>query len=339
MMKIAPYTFGVEIECFGVPSRSVAAEFDRVGLSVKDMDNWDGSRQYNASEWTIGDDGSIVGDCSMEIKSPILHGIEGLGALATAMDALVSMGVEVNETCGMHVHVGVTENADPAYNLSAAQIIEVLRQWSSHERESDLFIHPSRRGEVHNGETVGRNGYCRPVSTFMKTIEQALAPAMVGPEKPPAEYLRLVNDPMYAGPRYDYDRRSYLDSYRNQGWGNYHWKSDGRYHTTPEKVDLSKTRAKDLSRYGDHVTAVDLYSLGRYGTIEFRQHHGTVDAREACAWVRFVVNRLEQVRLGTASNNRSAVDGLEEEDILHFIDQADRFERLEKTQRSWNRNR
>jgi hypothetical protein len=325
MLKIAPYTFGVEIECFGAPREEVRAAFREVGLCVDNYD-WNG---YDSKTWVIGGDGSVVGEHAMEIKSPILKGVEGLGMLATAMDALQGIGVQANLSCGLHVHVGVTANADRAYNFTPKMIHELLRQWAAHETESDLLVHPSRRAE---GDSAGskkhRNGYCQPVSNFLQNFERAVGPKMYGPEKPPEEYLSLVRG------RQDYYTeariRELLNYQIGSGWGAYYWPSDRRYHPEQETMDLNRIETKALGVLGNHVTAVDIYSLSRYGTVEFRQHHGTVDAKEACAWVRFVVNRLEQVRLGTAGENRSVVDGLEEEDILHFIDQAARFEKIER---------
>lgn len=34
---------------------------------------------------------------------------------------------------------------------------------------------------------------------------------------------------------------------------------------------------------------VNFTSLAKYGTIEFRQHEGTVDAKETLSWVDFLV--------------------------------------------------
>jgi hypothetical protein len=65
-------------------------------------------------------------------------------------------------------------------------------------------------------------------------------------------------------------------------------------------TDLSGVdRAVDLrGAYDRRYAKVNLQSYYRHGTIEFRQHSGTVDADKATNWVRFLLAMVEAARKG-----------------------------------------
>jgi hypothetical protein len=49
---------------------------------------------------------------------------------------------------------------------------------------------------------------------------------------------------------------------------------------------------------GDRYRKINLSSFYRHGTIEFRQHSGTVDAEKATSWVRLVLALVDAARKG-----------------------------------------
>ncbi|MFA5262222.1 MAG: amidoligase family protein [Opitutaceae bacterium] len=103
MVDVTELTFGIEIETIATQT-SVAAGLVvggyRHGIQVP----------YLPAGWTAQSDGSIrpsgSGALGCEIVSPILRGAEGLAQVREVMRILVAKGHLVNESCGIHVHVG-----------------------------------------------------------------------------------------------------------------------------------------------------------------------------------------------------------------------------------------
>ena len=155
---VAPLTnrrFGVEIECFSpVESREVAALLTAEGISVRSV----GYTHSGTDQWKITTDGSLrksegwTGNWhAIEVVSPPLKDAEGFRQLKIVCDTLVTLGVKVNKTTGLHVHVEIK-------NLSyAAEVGEAALLYSQFEREIfDRMMPESRRNS--------NNQYCRSVA-------------------------------------------------------------------------------------------------------------------------------------------------------------------------------
>jgi hypothetical protein len=97
-------SFGIEIECVGLtPSRATVA-LRNAGITCQDA----GYTHRTMPEWKVVTDGSLRGrNGSCEVVSPILRGTDGLAEVRTVMKVLREAGARINESCGMHVHVGV----------------------------------------------------------------------------------------------------------------------------------------------------------------------------------------------------------------------------------------
>ena len=105
-MNASDLTFGVEIET------TAGAAATAAGLQVG---GYHSGRQvpYLPAGWKASSDSSIratPGRFGAEIVSPVLKGIEGLRQVAQVIATLKAKGHEVNETCGVHVHIGWTTN-------------------------------------------------------------------------------------------------------------------------------------------------------------------------------------------------------------------------------------
>jgi len=74
-----------------------------------------------------------------------------LGQLRKACNALVAAGCSVNKTCGLHVHVG-------ARDLSASEILTVIRRYGYNESKIDAIIPKSRR--------ANNNYFCKSMSSY-----------------------------------------------------------------------------------------------------------------------------------------------------------------------------
>ncbi len=143
--SVAPYvgdsamshrTFGVELEGFlygGEPldlqARRARRELDAAGLL----------------EWGVGVDSTVIDDSrqertGLEVRSPVLRGDDGLAECIRAVQALSRAGFVTNDSCGIHVHIGVTSE-------SLAEMKTMAATLTAQELSLDAFTTPQRRGE------------------------------------------------------------------------------------------------------------------------------------------------------------------------------------------------
>lgn len=287
---LPPYTFGIEVECHGVPAAVVAWDLRKAGIRVCDSltsDNYDQDRTgddrwtgYDSERWTIGSDGSVRGRFPLEIKSPILSGEKGLKTVRKVLGRLRKLGLAVNESCGLHVHVGA--KITPTGSLSPRAVLEVLKSYHKHQAQIERLLTVGRR--------AGNNHFCQPVGPRVGEVEKLLMlcerSAML-PESTPDNWLSMT-----IGERAHWIR---------YGQGPFTWSTDRRYHAHPEPVNGEvKVELDNLATLAEHYDAVSLEALSKYGTIEFRQHHGSLNGPEVASWIRFVVNHVEQARKAAA---------------------------------------
>jgi hypothetical protein len=77
--------------------------------------------------WKVVTDGSLSSrDGSCEVVSPVLSGTDGLTEVRTVMAVLRTAGARINESCGMHIHIGV----DTLTQEHQARIIRAYGKWS-----------------------------------------------------------------------------------------------------------------------------------------------------------------------------------------------------------------
>lgn len=289
---LPPYTFGIEIECHGVPAAVVAWDLRRAGIRVCDTltsgdydqdrtgdDRWTG---YDNERWTVGSDGSVRGRFPLEIKSPILSGEKGLKTVRKVLGRLRKLGLAVNESCGLHVHVGAKNT--PAGELTPRAVLEVLKRYHKHQTQIERLLDHGRRQD--------NNGFCKPVGPRIASVEGLIArsetPNLL-PESPPSNWATMSAH-----------QRAHWGLY---GSGAFMWTSERnharrRNHEFPEPTIDGEVKIglDDIALCAEHYDAVSLESLRKYGTIEFRQHHGSLNGPEVASWIRFVVNHVEMAR-------------------------------------------
>ncbi len=133
---IQKLTFGVEIECYNVERADLIDEASLRGLQVRSEGyNHDDNEHY----YKIVRDGSLTGDNSQEVVSPILNGEKGFNSLRTLCSALGSVNAKVNRSCGLHVHIGAACMTDEHY-------CRLVRNYQRLEGVIDTFMALSRRG-------------------------------------------------------------------------------------------------------------------------------------------------------------------------------------------------
>jgi hypothetical protein len=71
---------------------------------------------------------------------------------------------------------------------------------------------------------------------------------------------------------------------------------------TAEQVTRAAYQTPMRGRHGTRYKTVNLEAYWNYGTIEFRQHQGTVDARKAEMWVRFCLRLSAEAALSDTFN-------------------------------------
>ncbi len=145
---IKKLTFGVEIECYNLSRTDLIYEAHLNGLEVRSEGyNHDDNEHY----YKIVRDGSLTGENSNEIVSPILNGEKGLNSLRTLCSALDSVNAKVNKSCGLHVHIGAAAMTDEHY-------IRIFKNYKALEGVIDTFMAPSRRGN--------NSRWCRSLQSF-----------------------------------------------------------------------------------------------------------------------------------------------------------------------------
>ncbi len=123
----AELTFGIEIECL-LPRGSVRVGGYHHGIEL----GGEFPRGWNAQS-----DGSLSTNLSgyegVEIVSPILKGREGLEQVKKVAAILNRMNAKVNQTCGFHVHVGVTSAAGRDFDEVADWVRRLINTTAQHE--------------------------------------------------------------------------------------------------------------------------------------------------------------------------------------------------------------
>lgn len=163
-----PNTFGVEIEFLApgnMTNDSVAGALTRAtGIQVSTATRNSGTRPT----WKIVNDGSVTqsGRTGMELVSPVLTigstaSVEMIDKLCRALSQL---GVVVNRSCGLHVHIGAR-----SFPLDAIKRLTIL--YAESEPFLDQLLPPSRRGS--------NNGYCKSVKANLQ-LQRVLSASDVG---------------------------------------------------------------------------------------------------------------------------------------------------------------
>ena len=115
------------------------------------------------SYWSIITDSSIhcgEGEQDIEVKSPILKGLEGLEEVKKVVQAMQEYGVKVNSSTGLHVH-------HCARDLKPKAFTNLVKLYSFYEGVIDSMLPRSRRGN--------QNGMISSVnSTFNSDSSEAL---------------------------------------------------------------------------------------------------------------------------------------------------------------------
>ena len=138
------FTMGIEIECFGVNKSVLGAALSEQGIkSVATGYNHTDSKDT----YKLGADGSINGNETCEVVSPVLRSLATLKVVCKVLNA---NGAKVNKSCGLHVHFG-------AEKFTLKEWVRIIINYANIEPVIDSFMALSRRGD--------NNCYCQSIRT------------------------------------------------------------------------------------------------------------------------------------------------------------------------------
>lgn len=135
-MRMA-FTFGVEIEC-DVDMTRVSELSRGTGFEFTHTYIYSGCHADTHTAFKFVPDGSVRGDHPIECVSPVLSGAKGKKGLKVCCDTLTAAGASVNQSCGLHVHIGAADLTDKQY-------ANVFANYAYLESLIDSFMAPSRR--------------------------------------------------------------------------------------------------------------------------------------------------------------------------------------------------
>ena len=142
-------TFGIEIETTGLGRRRTAEAIARFfGTTARyignHLDNWEVDMP-DGRHWTVESDGSVT-DPSAEVVSPVCRW-EDIEMVQKVVRALRNAGARVDESCGIHIHVGLGSHT-PKTLRNLVNIVNAKEDLLT----MALGITPERRGR-----------WCKPV--------------------------------------------------------------------------------------------------------------------------------------------------------------------------------
>ena len=199
-------TFGIEIECIGLSMTSAA----RALIAANVPCYAEGYTHRVMNTWKVVPDGSLnsrSGSC--EVVSPVLRGNAGLDEIRTVMAILRTAGARINQSCGMHIHIGVD-------SLTTAQQANIIRLHQVWQPAFDSLLTEHRRRETR----------------WAKRRNESQATQMAN---------------MWESRDNETNRRT--------------------------------------SEATDRYNALNINSYYKYGTFEFRSHHGSLNGKNATAWI------------------------------------------------------
>lgn len=147
--------FGVEIEFIADAHQlsQVIIKARALGLAIEQ----EGYNHSTRNHWKIITDAS----CGWELVSPILKGRKGLEDLEKACQALNAANVQVNKSCGLHVHHDTN-------GMNVNQLKNIFILYAKLERTFDSLVPLSRRD----------NRFCKSLMAMdfgRRTVEEYIA--------------------------------------------------------------------------------------------------------------------------------------------------------------------
>lgn len=139
--------FGVEFEAYNVPMQTLNNALNRAGVNCR-VEGY--NHRDSETSWKIVSDGSLSGNNTFELVSPILKGEEGIQELEKVCRVLNECGAKVNKSCGTHVHMD-------AQGMPLQTWKNIYKNYARLEDVIDAFMPASRRN----------NTYCQTFKSYI----------------------------------------------------------------------------------------------------------------------------------------------------------------------------
>jgi|TARA_R100000049_G_C1938164_1_gene82069 hypothetical protein len=279
--------FGVEIECL-VPIRyryRGDANHNKLAddlLEATGLNFRVGGYHRTYDEWKITGDSSVrslvrrlIGN--VEIVSPPLKGRDGLAEVKRVMDALVSLGAEVNRTCGLHVHHDCNEwkrmarRGGRALNIAIKKVRYLVTLVARYEHVIYSLLPLSRL----TGTYAKKMSSCYADDSWLKDYETKT---------------------MFT---------STSNAKRNKSIRNFLTATDfNAYH----RIMRGMRRA---SFQIDRFSGLNFFAWYRQGTVEFRYGAGTVNGEKAINWIIFTQLFVNMASVRADQNRRITMNSAE----------------------------
>jgi hypothetical protein len=198
-------TFGIEIECIGLSMNSAARALQNANIACFA----EGYTHRVMNTWKVVPDGSLnsrSGSC--EVVSPVLRGNAGLDEVRSVMAILRTAGARINQSCGMHIHIGVD-------SFTREQQANIIRNHQVWQPAFDSLLTEFRRSNT----------------------------------------------------RWAKRRNASNAAHIARNW------ADGSNDVATMSVNA------------DRYHSLNINSFHKYGTYEFRSHHGSLNGKNATAWI------------------------------------------------------
>ena len=293
-------TFGVEVEftsceesmswVAGQIKRNLPEQYQEVYQVMSEGYNHD-TRSY----WKVTTDSS----CGYELVSPILQGKAGLNEAREIINALSKVqGVNVNRKCGVHVHVALQ-------GFDGYQIGNLLKNYSKYQDEISKALPKSRRG-MNNSYCYGLNKYaaenCISNSDYTEAYNKWVD------DNRGMESRREQCSACEGGAQCDqcYENNRNTQSRQNRDFRiSSQFIEAGRktlFNKVSEIQSLWKSGAysdSDAFRkyhrwFGTRYMTLNIECYVRYGTVEFRQHSGSLCSEKIGNWICFCTNLVDR---------------------------------------------
>lgn len=147
LITVATFTrrFGVEFEAYNVEEEVLCQALYRAGINCRIAGY---SHADSESQWKIVSDGSLSGNNTFELVSPILKGEAGIRELEKVCRVLNECGAKVNKTCGTHVHLdarGMEMQTWKNIYKNYARLEDVIDSFMPQSRRENTYCHSLRR--------------------------------------------------------------------------------------------------------------------------------------------------------------------------------------------------
>ncbi len=143
--------FGIELETASASEKVLTDAINLLTATGVNIQNT-GYTHSHTPYWKVLTDGSLSGGYCREIVSPAFATEDGYNEVYKVASNLTTMGVKVNNTCGFHCHLDVSD-------LTPKQIARIVKFYQVYETEIDKLHQASRRGNASYTGTLNNTRY------------------------------------------------------------------------------------------------------------------------------------------------------------------------------------